>query len=110
MSLIKHLKKALSDLNSLQKKEDPEAYKKIAKEGLLLGHPVKIKGHSKREDNHIPYHATIKFFDKVSDTPEKAHEAASKLDHQHIDPKKVGIGTKVLKDRSGNDVYAVSLH
>lgn len=110
MSLNKHLRKALIDLNSLSKAEDPKAYAKLASTGFILAHPVKIKGQEKRHDNDIPYHATIKFFDKESDNEKEAHEAASKLDHQHIDPKKVGIKTKVLKDRNGNDVYAISLH
>jgi len=110
MSLTKHLRKALSDLNSLQKKEDPEAYKKLAQEGLLLGHPVKIKGHEKRSDNQIPYHASIKFFNKENDKPEDAHETASKLDHQTIDPKKVGIEPTKIKSREGADIYALKLH
>ena len=66
-------------------------------------------GKDKRPDNGIDYHSTIKFFDKEGDSPEHAHEAASKLEHQHIDPKKVGLEPKVLKDRNGNDVYALGL-
>jgi hypothetical protein len=109
MSLAKHLRKALIE-NSLQKKEDPEAYKKLAQTGFILAHPVKINSQDKRHDNGIPYHASIKFFDKESDSPDDAHEAASKIEHQHIDPKKVEIKPKVLKDRNGNDVYAIGLH
>jgi hypothetical protein len=109
MSFRKSLKKALQE-NSLSKGEDPQAYAKLASTGFILAHPVKIKGQDKRHDNNIPYHATIKFFDKEGDSEDKAHEAASKLEHQHIDPKKVGLSTKVLKDRNGNDVYAIGLH
>ena len=109
MSLTKHLRKALLEKVTLSKGEDPEAYKKLASTGFILAHPVKIAGKDKRHDNNIPYHASIKFFDKESDNPEHAHEASSKLDHQHIDPKKVGIEPKVLKDRNGNDVYAIGL-
>ena len=36
MSLTKHLRKALQDSNSLAKERDPDAYKKLAQEGLLL--------------------------------------------------------------------------
>ena len=108
MSLYKSLRAAI-ELNTLRKDEDPEAYKKLASTGFILAHPVKIKGHDKRNDNGIDYHSTIKFFDKENDDTDKAHELASKLDHQHIDPKKVGIEPKVLKDRNGNDVYALGL-
>lgn len=109
MSLAKHLKKALIDLNSLQKKEDPQAYAKLASTGFILAHPVKINGQEKRHDNGIPYHASVKFFDKESDDQNHAHKAAAGLDHQHIDPKHVGLEPKVLKDRNGNDVYAIGL-
>lgn len=109
MSLVRELRKALIE-NSLSKGEDPEAYKKLAQTGFILAHPVKINGKDKRDDNGISYHSTIKFFDKEGDSEDEAHKAASQLDHQHIDPKKVGISTKVLKDRNGNDVYAIGLH
>lgn len=110
MSLARHLRKALLEKVTLSKGEDPEAYKKLASTGFILAHPVKINGKDKRPDNNIDYHASIKFFDKEDDKEEHAHEAASKLDHQHIDPKKVGIEPKVLKDRNGNDVYAIGLN
>jgi hypothetical protein len=96
--------------SNFSKAEDPKAYAKLASTGFILAHPVKINGQDKRHDNNVPYHATIKFFDKEGDNQHLAHESASKLDHQHIDPKKVNISTKVLKDRNGNDVYAVGLH
>ena len=63
MGLYKNLRKSLIK-NSLQKKEDPEAYKKLAQTGFILAHPVKIAGKNKRPDNGIDYHSTIKFFDK----------------------------------------------
>lgn len=110
MNLVKHLRKALLENNSLKKKENPEAYAKLASTGFILAHPVKIGGKDKRHDNNIPYHSTIKFFDKEGDNENQAHEEASKIDHQYIDPKKVNIHPKVLKDRNGNDVYAIGLH
>jgi hypothetical protein len=109
MSLYKNFQSLLKE-ELLIKKEDPHAYAKLASTGFILAHPVKIGGQEKRHDNNIPYHATIKFFDKEGDDEHKAHEAASKLDHQRINPQKVNIGTKVLKDRNGNDVYSISLH
>jgi hypothetical protein len=109
MSLVKELRKALIE-NSLSKGEDPEAYKKLAQTGFILAHPVKIAGKDKRHDNGIDYHSTIKFFDKEGDSEDEAHKTASQLEHQHIDPKKVDIKPKVLKDRNGNDVYAIGLH
>lgn len=109
MSLFKELRKALIE-NSLQKKEDPEAYKKLAQEGLLLAHPVKIKGHEKRTDNNVPYHASIKFFNKESDKPEHAHETASKLEMHPPNPKEVGIEPTKIKSREGDDIYAIKLH
>jgi hypothetical protein len=110
MGLSRHLIAALREMSPLNKAEDPAAYAKLASTGFILAHPVKIKGHDKRSDNNIPYHSTIKFFDKEGDSREDAHKTASSLDHQHIDPKKVGISTDKLKDRNGNDVYAVKLH
>lgn len=109
MGLAKHLKKALIDSNSLQKKEDPQAYAKLASTGFILAHPVKINGQEKRHDNGIPYHASVKFFDKESDDQAHAHKAAAGLDHQSIDSKHVGLEPKILKDRNGNDVYAIGL-
>jgi 8-oxo-dGTP pyrophosphatase MutT (NUDIX family) len=109
MSLSHHLQKALVENNSLKKAEDPEAYKKLASTGFLLAHPVKIKGQSHRPDNGIGYHSSIKFFDKEGDSESAAHKTASSLDHQHIDPKKVKIEPKVLKDLNGNDVYAIGM-
>ena len=84
--------------------------KNLHKKVCYLRHPVKIKGHEKRSDNGIPYHTSIKFFNKESDKPEHAHEAASSLDHQHIDPKKVGIEPTKIKSREGDDIYVLKLH
>lgn len=108
MSLYKSLLLALKEA-PLVKAEDPEAYKKLASTGFLLAHPVKIKGQDKRHDNGVLYHASIKFFDKENDKPEHAHETASKLEMHPPNPKEVGIEPKVLKDRNGNDVYAIGL-
>lgn len=108
MSMYKSLLAALKEA-SLQKAEDPEAYKKLASTGFLLAHPVKIKGKDKREDNGVGYHASIKFFDKDTDKESDAHKTASKLEMHPPNPKEVGIEPKVLKDRNGNDVYALGL-
>jgi hypothetical protein len=110
MSFVKELRKALIENNSLAKAENPQAYAKLAREGLLLGHPVKIKGHEKRTDNGIPYHTSIKFFNKESDKPEHAHEAASKLHMEVPNPKEVGIEPTKIKSREGDDIYAIKLH
>lgn len=104
------LLKALMENNSVQKAEKPEAYAKLAREGLLLGHPVKIKGHDKRSDNNIPYHSSIKFFNKENDKPEQAHETASKLDMETPNPKEIGIEPSKIKSREGDDIYAIKLH
>jgi hypothetical protein len=110
MSFTKALLKALQEQNSLTKVENPQAYKKLADTGLLLGHPVKIKGHDKRSDNGIKYHATIKFFNKESDNPKDAHETASKLKIHAPDPKEVKIEPTKIKSREGDDIYAIKLH
>lgn len=110
MSLLKHLRKALIEENTLHKGEDPEAYRKLASTGFILAHPVKIKGQDKRADNGINYHSTVKFFDKENDDHDEAHKTASGLDLTPPDPKETHIKTDVLKDRNGNDVYAVKLH
>lgn len=110
MSFLKSLRKALFEKKSLSKGEDPAAYAKLAQTGFILAHPVKIGGKDKRPDNNIAYHSTIKFFDKENDNAEHAHNAASKLEMHPPNPKEVGIEPKVLKDRNGNDVYAIGLH
>jgi hypothetical protein len=93
----------------LLKAEDPQAYKKIAEQGILLGHPVTINGQTHRPDNGIAYHSTIKMFDHTKDPLAQAHEAAKGLHYPAIDPKKTHIEPAVLKDRFGNDTYAIKL-
>ena len=110
MSFLKHFRKALAEENTLRKAEDPEGYKKLASTGFILAHPVKIKGQDKRADNGISYHSTVKFFDKENDDEHEAHKTASNLDLTPPNPKETHIKTDVLKDRNGNDVYAVKLH
>jgi len=110
MSLLKHLRKALTEEYSLKKAEDPVAYAKTASTGFILAHPVKINGESHRKDNGIDYHSTVKFFDKEKDNHDDAHKTASQLDLTPPDPKETHIGTNVIKDRMGNDVYAITLH
>lgn len=96
--------------NNFSKAEDPKAYAKLASQGMLLGHPVKIKGQDTRHDNNIPYHTTIKFFDPTKDKHHEVHNIASKLNMNSPNPKEVQIRPHVLKDRLGNDVYAIQLH
>ena len=96
-------------LQALKKAEDPEAYKKLASTGFLLAHPVKIKGQEYRPDNGIKYHASIKFFNKENDNPDHAHKTASQLEMHPHNSKETEIEPKVLKDRMGNDVYAIGL-
>lgn len=105
LSDIAHMDKS----QSLRKAEDPAAYAKLASTGFILAYPVKINGKDKRPDNGIDYHATIKFFDKKNDKPEDAHKTASALEMNPPDPKQTKIEPKMLTDRNGNDVYAISL-
>ena len=107
MKLEKNLREVLN--KTLQKQEDPKSYAKIAENSLLLGHPVSINGKTKREDNGIHYHSTIKFSDKNTDKPEHIHPIASKLDLEAPDSKKVGIEPGKFKDRNNNDVYVLKL-
>lgn len=94
----------------LAKGEDEETYKRFALEGSDLMHPVRIKGQSHRPDINIPYHATIKLFDTSKDTPEQAHEVASKLALNPPDPKQVQIEPVTLKGRTGYTIHAIKLH
>lgn len=94
---------------SLIKAEDPNAYKKLAEKGLMIGHPVKIKGQDNRPDIGIPYHSTIKFFDADKHTPGQVHEVANKLKMNPPDPKKTHIEPGQFKDRFGNDVHVLKL-
>jgi hypothetical protein len=97
-------------LELMIKAEDPEAYKKLAEKGIMVGFPVTIDGQTHRADNGIGYHSTVKFFDPEKDTTDQVHEIASKLPLNPPDPKKTRIEPGVFKDRMGNDVYVLKLH
>lgn len=94
----------------LLKAENPEAYKKLAEQGIMVAHPVSIKGQFNRPDIGIPYHSTVKFFDPEKDTTTGIHDVARGLKFTPPDPQKTAIEPGVFKDRLGNDVYVVKLH
>lgn len=94
----------------LLKAENPEAYKKLAERGVMVGFPVSIAGQTHRPDIKIPYHSTVKFFNPDKDTNEAIHGVASKLNLTPPNPKETHIEPGVLKDRAGNDVYVIKLH
>jgi hypothetical protein len=94
----------------LLKAENPEAYKKLAEKGIMVGHPVTIGGQDKRGDIGIHYHTTVKFFNPEKDAPEAIHNVAKQLNFIPPDSKKTRIEPGVFKDRLGNDVYVIKLH
>ena len=94
----------------LLKAENPEAYKKLAEKGIMVGHSVKIAGQASRPDIGIPYHTTVKFFDPDKDHPEAIHSVARDLNFTPPDPKDTKIEPGVFKDRLGNDIYVIKLH
>src|SRR5581483_590951 len=98
-----------STLLDLVKAENPEAYKKIAEKGLMLAYPATIRGKTHRPDIGMRYHTTIKMFDSDKETPESVSGHVEKLDYPSIDPRKVRVSPAVLKDRFGNDTYAIKL-
>jgi hypothetical protein len=109
MSLRKSLLSVLKE-NSLQKKEDPHAYAKLANEGLLLGYPVKINGSQHRPDNGIKYHSSIKFFNNEKDDPKEVHKIASKMGPHKPHSEEIGITPDKIKSRAGDDIYVIKLH
>lgn len=100
------LKKSDGILEDLMKVS--ESYKKQVKTGIALMHPVKIQGqtHSK---HGIPFHSTIKVFDKNKDKFSDVHEIARWRDFTPPDPKKTPIYPVKLKDRTGHEHYAIEL-
>jgi hypothetical protein len=97
-------------ISYLLKAENPEAYKKLAEEGIMVGFSAKVAGQTHRPDNGIPYHSTVKFFDPSKDHPDQIHSVASKLKLTPPDAKNTRIEPGVFKDRMGNDVYVIKLH
>jgi hypothetical protein len=94
----------------LIKAENPEAYKKLAEQGVMVGFPARIKGQAHRADIGIPYHSTVKFFNPEKDHPRDIHAIASKMSLTPPDPKTTRIEPGQFKDRMGNDVYVIKLH
>ena len=94
----------------LFKAENPEAYKKLASTGTMVGYPVTVAGQTHRPDINMKYHSTVKFFNSEKDHPREIHQIASGLDLTPPDPKTTGITPTMFKDRLGNDVYVVTLH
>lgn len=99
----------MESLELMFKAEDPEAYKKLAERGIMVGFPVSINGKTHRADNGIGYHSTVKFFNPDKDTTDQVHEIASKLPLTPPDSKKTLIEPGMFKDRAGNDVYVLKL-
>jgi len=109
MSLYKSLKKTLVENSPLSKAENPQAYKALAMTGFILAYPLTINGKDRREDNNIPYHATVRFFDKENDSVDNVHKIAKDFEPHIPNPKEMKITPSVLKDRLGNDVYSLTL-
>ena len=105
--LLKSLKNGQWYLESLEKVG--EGYKKLMSDGLALIHPVSIDGRTLSDDG-IPYHATIKAFDKDRDSVEVAHQLASNMKFSTPDASKVLIEPKIYKDRNGDDVHVLAMH
>lgn len=97
-------------MSTAQDKKDAQTYKKLATEGMDLMWPVKLKGKANRPDIGIAYHVTIMLFDVKNDTPEQAHEIASKLDLHQPDPKGLTVDLSTMKGRSGYNLYNINLH
>lgn len=96
-------------LSSLIKAEDPQGYKKMADEGLMVGYPVKINGQSHREDNGVGFHTTVKFFDPKKDHAHSIHQIAQHLPLNPPDAKNTQIEPGIFPDRNGNDVHVIKL-
>lgn len=104
--LIKSLSNGQWFIEDLEKVGD--GYKKLVSNGLALLHPVSVNGKTMSEDG-IPFHTTIKAFDKDKDSAKNAHGIAQKMKISCPDPKKVNIVPKVFKDRHGDDVHVLAM-
>lgn len=94
----------------LLKAENPEAYKKLASTGIMVGFSASIGGITHRPDINMPYHSTVKFFNPDKDNVQDIHHVARTLNLVPPDPKQTHIEPSVFKDRLGNDVYVIKLH
>lgn len=92
------------------KAENPEAYKKLAEQGMMIGHEVTINGQTHRPDINMPYHATVKVFNPENDHTTGIHGVARKLKFTPPSPEHTAIEPSQFKDRFGNDVYVLKLH
>jgi len=94
---------------NMRKAENPQKYKELAEKGIMLAHPVSIAGKTHRSDINLPYHSSIKVFHSENDSPQAAHDIASKMNFHKPDPKTTTIHPETFKDRFGNDVHVLKL-
>jgi hypothetical protein len=92
-----------------QVKRDAKEYEKLAREGMDLMYPARIKGRSSRPDIKVIYHMTIMLFDTEKDTAEEAHSIASRLTMHPPDPRKITIQTSTMQGRTGYTIYNINL-
>lgn len=85
-----------------------EWYKKQVKEGIAMIHPVTINGKSHSSED-FPFHSTVKVFDKDKDRLSQAHEIARWRDFEPPDARRTTVRPVKLKDKSGEDVFAIEL-
>ncbi len=95
---------------AMLKAENPEAYKKLAEKGMMIGHSVTIRGQTHRPDIDMPYHATVKLFNPDQDHATAVHDIARTLKFQPPSAEHTAIEPTMFKDRFGNDVYVLKLH
>lgn len=95
---------------AMLKAENPEAYKKLAEKGIMIGHSVTINGQSHRSDIDMPYHATVKLFDPEKDHMTAIHDVARGVKFTPPNPEHTRIEPSMFQDRFGNDVYVIKLH
>lgn len=107
INLIKSLQNGQWIIESLNKVG--EGYKKLMSNGVALLHPVEINGKSISDDG-VPYHVTIKAFDRNKDSLVDVHKLASGLNMRTPDPHKVTISPHIFKDRFGDDVHVLTMH
>lgn len=94
---------------SINLKKSNEDYKKMAASGVALLHPVSIRG-AKENQSGIPYHSTIKLFNKEADSPEAIHDIASKRNFEVPNPEHIHIIPDKFNDRFGNELHVLKLH
>ena len=105
--LIKYFPNGQWKIESLNKVG--EGYKRLVEDGIALLHPVTVEGRPLSDDG-IPYHATIKAFNKDKDSIDDAHGIANQLKMDKPDASKVFIQPHIFKDRFGDDVHVLTMH